>query len=218
LKLGDLIWALVICGISALLIIPVTHEVFISLTLTHPYIMAFIKFAVLATAGELLAVRIVGGVWKKTTGMIYKAIVWGVIGMLIALMFVVFSAGVAGAAKAGILYIGEGVVCLFLSAFFTSGIMNLTFGPMFSLAHRICDTFIDMWAEDGTAPSFSRVLTSIDWLAFVRFIVLKMQPFFWVPAHTVVFMLPPEYRVLAAAYLSIALGAILSYGRRRQAA
>lgn len=218
MKLGDFVWIVVICGISALLVIPSTHEVFIQMTATHPYVMAFIKFVVLATMGELLAVRMVGGQWKKTPGMVYKAIIWGVIGMLIALMFQVFSTGVAGAGNAGLLYLGDGFVKLFLGAFFTSAIMNLTFGPMFSMAHRISDTCIDMWARDGAAPSLSTVLTAIDWLAFIRFIVFKIQPFFWVPAHTIVFMLPPEYRVLAAAYLSIALGAILSYARRKQTA
>ncbi|MBP2654864.1 MAG: conserved rane protein of unknown function [Firmicutes bacterium] len=218
MKQGDFIWAIVLCVISALLIVPVTHEVFIQMTAAHPYIMAFIKFLILATMGELLAIRIVSGAWKKPAGMIYKSFIWGIIGMLVALMFQVFSNGVAGAAKAGMLFVGEGFLSLLLGAFYTSAFMNLTFGPMFSAAHRVSDTYIDMRETDKAAPALAEVLVHIDWQAFINFIVLKIQPFFWIPAHTIVFMLPPEYRVLAAAYLSIALGVLLSYARRRQTA
>ncbi|KGB23060.1 hypothetical protein AtDm6_1929 [Acetobacter tropicalis] len=35
--------------------------------------------------------------------------------------------------------------------------------------------------------------------------------FFWTPAHTITFLLPNIWRVVFAAYLSVALGAILSF-------
>jgi hypothetical protein len=52
----------------------------------------------------------------------------------------------------------------------------------------------------------------------VSFVLLRTIPFFWIPAHTLTFMLPPEYRVLAAAMLSVALGAILAFAKRTQQA
>ena len=66
----------------------------------------------------------------------------------------------------------------------------------------------------GVSPSV--VLARIDWQGFIGFVVLKTVPFFWIPAHTVTFLLPPEYRVLVAASLSIALGAILAYAKRKK--
>jgi len=59
------------------------------------------------------------------------------------------------------------------------------------------------------------VVGTIDWQGFFGFVVAKTIPLFWIPAHTVTFLLPPEYRVLAAAFLSIALGAILAFAKRR---
>ena len=55
----------------------------------------------------------------------------------------------------------------------------------------------------------------IDWNGFVSFVVVKTIPLFWIPAHTVTFMLAPEYRVVVAAFLSIALGGILSFAKKK---
>jgi hypothetical protein len=53
---------------------------------------------------------------------------------------------------------------------------------------------------------FKAVMGRIDWHGFVSFVVLRTIPLFWIPAHTMTFLLPPEFRVLMAAVLSIALG------------
>ncbi len=212
---GDFVWLAVLCGVTALLIVPATHAVFIGATLAHPYLMGFVKFFILATLGELLAIRIVGGEWSRPHGMVYKSAIWGVVGMLIVLMFEIYLSGIDGAVKKGLLVVGGGTTGAVLTAFFISAAMNLTFAPVFMAAHRMTDTFIDMRAE-GLSPSWPQVIARIDWHGFITFVVAKTIPFFWIPAHTVTFLLPPEYRVLSAAYLSIALGAILSYARRRK--
>jgi hypothetical protein len=59
------------------------------------------------------------------------------------------------------------------------------------------------------------VVDKIDFYGFISFVVLKTIPIFWIPAHTVTFLLPPEYRVLMAAFLSIALGGILAFAKRK---
>ena len=48
------------------------------------------------------------------------------------------------------------------------------------------------------------------------FTILKTVPIFWIPAHTVTFLLPSEYQVITAAALSVALGVILSLGNRNK--
>ncbi|NTV18536.1 MAG: Mpv17/PMP22 family protein, partial [Bacteroidales bacterium] len=50
---------------------------------------------------------------------------------------------------------------------------------------------------------------------FLKFVVGKTIPLFWIPAHTITFMLPDQYKVLFAASLSIVLGLILSYAKLR---
>jgi hypothetical protein len=214
-KLGDYAWLLALSILSAGLLVPSTRQVFISLTQEHPYVMGFLKFAILATMGELLVIRLLSGQWKKTAGMFPKAIVWGIVGMLVVLMFEIYLNGVAGAVKKQLLYVGDGAVKPVLTAFFISAIMNLTFGPVFMAAHRMTDLYIDRKSR-GVSADWTTIVENIDWQGFVKFVVAKTVPFFWIPAHTVVFLLPPEYRVLVAAYLSIALGAILAYARRRK--
>ena len=40
-------------------------------------------------------------------------------------------------------------------------------------------------------------------------------PLFWIPAHTVTFLLPTQYRTLFAALLSVVLGILLGIAERR---
>jgi len=82
--------------------------------------------------------------------------------------------------------------------------------------HRVADTYLDLkFNKDDAIVSFKQVLENIDWTGFVSFVVCRTIPFFWIPAHTITFSLPPEYRVLAAAFLGIALGAILGFAKKR---
>ena len=213
-RIGDLVWLAVLAAVTAFFIIPATHRVFVSLTSAHPYWMGFAKFAILATMGELLARRLGSGEWQKPAGLIWRILIWGLIGVAITFMFAFFSLGTAAVIEKGLLPAGSGWLKKLLQAFYTSAIMNLTFGPVFMAVHRISDTYLDLWAE-GHKPSGKQVLAAIDWQGFLGFVVGKTIPLWWIPAHTVTFLLPGEYRVLAAAYLSIVLGVILAYARRR---
>lgn len=221
MKKYDFLWAGILILVVAFLVVPSTHEIFVQASKFHPYLMGFIKFFILATMGELLAIRISNGDWKKPAGLIYRAIIWGFIGMLIVIVFEIYSSGVASAMKKGLLpSFGNGFAQNLAFAFFTSALMNLLFAPTFMAFHRVTDTFIDM--GDGKLAnilkiSLSDVVKKIDWSGFVGFVVCKTIPFFWIPAHTITFLLPPEYRVLMAAMLSIALGGILAFAKRRSA-
>lgn len=191
---------------------------FAELTLAHPYLMGFAKFAVLATIGEMIAIRIVSQQWKAPAGLAYRAVVWGFLGMGIVLMFEIFASGVTHAISKGLLYTGTGVLQPFLKALYISAIMNLSFAPVFMAFHRFTDTCIDVACGEGKGfggVSPAAVLARIDWQGFINFVVLKTVPYFWIPAHTITFLLPPEYRILVAASLSIALGAILAYAKRK---
>ena len=53
--------AITIIGFALILVFPTSREIFKGLSSNHPYIMGFIKFALLATAGELIASSIRAG-------------------------------------------------------------------------------------------------------------------------------------------------------------
>ena len=122
--------------ITSLFVMPETHEVFIEITNNHPYIMGFVKFSILSTMGELLAIRIGAGEWKKPSGVIYRFIVWGFIGMLVVLMFNLFGTGVKGAMDKGLIISFDGGISGFWDAFMIASIMNLVFAPVFMTVHR----------------------------------------------------------------------------------
>jgi hypothetical protein len=212
LNAGDIIWLAILAVIAVLFIYPSTHAVFVALTTAHPYLMGFIKFFILASMGDWLGVRIVMGDWVKPKGAVYKSILWGIFGMGITLSFTIFNAG-ANAALANGLLPGNGSPIV--SAFFTSLIMNFTFGITLMGVHRFTDTYIDLYFSNGAKPTADEVIKNMGLDNLIKFVYAKTLPFFWVPAHTIVFMLPPVYRVLAAAALGIALGGILSFAKRK---
>ena len=219
MKRGDFLWGAILLGMIAFLIAPLTHALFLTASKTSPYLMGFIKFAVLATMGELLAIRIKTGDWKKPKGVLWRVIVWGIIGMMVTLMFALFDAGVRSCMERGYLPLvaGEGFFPKLVTAFFISTITNLFFGPSFMLFHRLTDTWIDLGQgrmSQMRKITLNAVLEGADLKGFVAFVVCRTIPAFWIPAHTVTFMLLPEYRVLMAAMLSICLGAILGISRK----
>jgi hypothetical protein len=177
---------------------------FVKFTTEHAYMGGFIKFFILATMGELLAIRIVTGDWNIQKGLLYRAFVWGLLGMVIVLIFSVFAAGITGALENGFLPGGNSK---FAFAFFVSFIMNLSFAPTMMAFHRITDTFIDLKYENKNGK-----VTLSD---VVKSVLMRTIPIFWIPVHTITFLLPPEYRVLSAAFLSIALGAILAFAKKK---
>jgi hypothetical protein len=87
------------------------------------------------------------------------------------------------------------------------------------LFHRVTDTFIDLGSGNLSKimkVKLGDVIGKIDFKGFISFVVIKTIPIFWIPAHTVTFMLAPEYRVLMASFLSIAMGGILAFAKRRK--
>lgn len=219
-KKNDLIWGIGLLLIIFILTNPYTHKLFLTATKIHPYITGFFKVGILATMGELLALRIVKGDYEKPIGMGYRFTIWGIIGMAFALVFALFAGGIEAVMKQGLLPLGkEGTLgSEILLAFFTSAFMNLIFAPTFMAFHRITDTYIDL--GKGKFKSIlnvrlTDVVKEIDWYGYINFVVCKTIPVFWIPAHTVTFLLPSEYRVLTAALLSIVLGAILASSKAK---
>ena len=208
--------ALSLCGFAAILIIPASREVFKTLSTDHPYLMGFAKFAVLATAGELLAVRLAKKEWTLPSYIVIRFLIWGVIGVWITYMMKIFGAGVGALMSQGLLPSPENALFnTFIKAFFISATMNLSFGPTFMALHKCSDTYLDIRATGKRKITLANVIHKVDWEKFASFTLCKTVPLFWIPAHTVTFMLPTEYQVAMAAALSVALGIILNIKRKK---
>jgi hypothetical protein len=197
------------------------YQFYLKFNKEHGLVMAMLKFAILATLGEMIGQRIkTGEYYAKGFGILPRAVVWGFLGITIALAFYVFSKGVpvclnhfspwnAVAAMAGPFTLTK-----LFTAFCISAAMNLVYAPIMMTLHKITDTHIAQ--NNGSLGcllkpiTFSKILTNINWDVQWNFVFKKTIPFFWIPAHTITFLLPPHFQVLFAAILGIVLGVILA--------
>jgi len=224
MKKGDLLFILVMLAIFVpFFVFPDLYGWYKSFNAAHAYIMAFLKFGILATAGEMLGLRIKTGSYTTAGfGALPRAIVWGLLGIWIAIAMKVFSGG----APAVVEYLGvDGAVAAMqggltwqkaLGAFGISVLMNTSFAPVFMTIHKITDAHI---LNNGgklkaliTPLPFGELLSTLNWKVLWGFVFKKTIPFFWFPAHTITFLLPVEFQVLFAALLSIVLGVLLAIG------
>jgi hypothetical protein len=188
----------------------------------HGIPTAFVKFAVLATAGELAGLRIrSGNYFSRGFGIIPRALVWGILGIFIKIAFLIFSAGVPPV----LAYIGMDDPSAYLNgpfsiqrvsvAFSISLFLNIFFSPVLMTVHRLTDAHIQKGKGSITGfftkPDVLNTLQTIDWKIHWGFILKRTIPLFWIPAHTITFLLPPDYQILFAALLGIALGIILAF-------
>ena len=216
----------VLCGLAAFLVIPGCMDGFIDLTKKNPYLMSFAKFAVLSTFGECIGLRIATGVYNRPGfGVLPRAIVWGLLGVGIKFAFTIFINGAPYVlAELGLPVTPEtarsGPFALKLLIAFTFSVsLNSIFAPVFMTLHRVTDAHIV--ANGGTLRGFftpldmTRHLREINWSSLWGFVFKKTLPFFWVPAHTITFLLPSHFRVLFAALLGIILGLILAFANRK---
>jgi hypothetical protein len=198
-----------VCGVI-LIILGAASDLFLGFAGSYPIVASFMKFFVLASIGDVIGLKLQTKKWTIPVKFFYKAIVWGLIGVVIYLMFQIYPTGVVYLQKQKVLPF-EGIEIA--TAFFISLIMNYTFAPTMMAVHRISDTYLNERAR-GSIRTFQGTINTIDWGRFYTFTLFRTIPLFWVPAHTITFLLPPEYRVLFAAILGIVLGILLSFTNR----
>lgn len=222
MKKKDLFFiVIVLIAFSPFFLFQSVYNFYTSFNEAHGIIASFIKFAILATLGECIALRIKEGVYnRKGFGILPRGIVWGFIGITIKIAFIIFSKGTPavlvylGVDNASTALQGDLSGVKLLTAFCTSVAMNLIFAPVFMTFHKITDTHIIQ--NNGTLKGFftpiqfKKIFVNLDWGVQWNFVFKKTIPFFWIPAHTITFMLPPQWRVLFAAVLGIVLGVLLA--------
>lgn len=197
------------------------YQFYHTATKSHGYLMAFVKFGILATLGDMMGLRILQGRYNyKGYGIVARAVIWGLFGIWIAAAMKLFSAGAPVMLESfgvqGVVSAMAGGLTLekLLGAFFISFMMNTLFAPVFMTTHKITDTHI--LDNGGSLMAFlrpipvKRIITSLNWGVQWGFVFKKTIPFFWIPAHTITFMLPSTWQVLFAALVSVVLGILLS--------
>lgn len=187
----------------------------------HGVITSFIKFSVLATAGELIGLRIkTGKYYKQGFGVIPRMIVWGFLGISIKMAFVIFASGTPvlldylGMENSAIIFHGAFSLNKLFISFCISLFLNVIFAPVMMTFHKITDVHIV--SNSGTIRGFlspikfREIFVNLNWNVQWGFVFKKTIPLFWIPAHTITFLLPADFQVLFAALLGIALGIILA--------
>lgn len=158
-----------------------------------PLISAMIQFAFLGTFGEVISR------WIKTKSFrypfslsltIWKMVVWAILAIGIKYAFKGYTGFVEYLEAHGYLL----PLNAFGKAFAISVFMNLQFGLTLVLAHRALDNLPE---KSKNWQNLDKSIYSLIW--------------FWIPAHTVTFMLPELYRIGLAALWSVVLGVILGF-------
>lgn len=165
----------------------------------YPIITAMIQFAILGTLGDSIAKWIIR---KKiflpfTPKVLFlKMLEWAFLAVCIKYAFVGFHGFVDALIGYGLLPQMETGSLGYSFAISTT--MNLQFGPFLVIMHRILDNLV---AGEKNWDNIDKGMLSLLW--------------FWVPAHTVTFILPKEFQIGLAAIWSVVLGVILGFYNRK---
>lgn len=228
MKKSDILFALVVVILfSPFFVFEQVYAWYISFNDSHGMVMSFLKFALLATMGEMLGLRIsTGSYYFKGFGVLPRAIVWGFFGMVINMAIIIFSTGVpAFAAYLGMdnareVFAGPMSWGKLGLAFAVSVTMNILFGTVFMTFHKITDTHILQYGGSlralVTPIQIGKIIKNLNWDVQWNFVFKKTIPLFWFPAHTITFLLPGETRVLFAALLGVFLGVLLAIAARKR--
>jgi hypothetical protein len=181
---------------------------YIELVTAYPILTAMVQFALLGTAGDLIASRIAK---IKTAGVpveietpaekinyriiLLKMLEWALLALFIKYAFIGYYGFVDNLILQGYLPQIEGIA----KAFAISAAMNLQFGLFLVLMHRYLDNIIE---GKKNWKNIDKGFYSLLW--------------FWIPAHTITFILPKEFQIGLAAVWSLALGIILGFYRRKE--
>lgn len=171
---------------------------YIDMVTAYPILTAMIQFAVLGTLGDSISKWIVNKKIYIPFGiktLVLKMLEWALLAVFIKYAFVGFGYFVSGLVEKNLLP----ELNHFWNAFAISTTMNLQFGPFLVLMHRLLDNLI---AKENNWKNIDKGFYSLLW--------------FWLPAHTVTFMLPKPFQIGLAALWSVALGLILGlYSTRK---
>jgi hypothetical protein len=168
-------------------------EFYLNWVTSYPLLSAAIQFAFLGTLGEIISFSIqkkkllIPCSWLQ---LLAKVFAWAVLGIVIKYGF----AGMKGFTQSLLdhelvpAFLGTGLGWAFAVSVFT----NVFFGPQMMVFHRLEDNLI--LGQKG----FQGITNA--WKTLI---------WFWIPAHTITFLLPPDLQISLAALWSLVLGIIM---------
>lgn len=164
----------------------------------YPIYSAMIQFAILGTLGDVISKWVQKGNYflpYKLPIVVLKMIEWAIIAITIKYAFVGYQGFVDDLIASQLLP----DLGLFGRALAVSVTMNLQYGLFLVIFHRVLDNLI---ARQNNWKNIDKGMLSLIW--------------FWIPAHTITFMLDKPYQIGLAAIWSIVLGFILGYYTRER--
>jgi hypothetical protein len=171
-------------------------EWYVDIVTAHPILTAMVQFAILGTFGDVISKWIIQKKIFAPFGFgttLLKMLEWAFLAVCIKYAFVGFNGFIDTLVEHALLP-DMGVVG---KAFAISVSMNLQFGPFLVIAHRLLDNAI---AGKKNWDNLDKGMLSLLW--------------FWIPAHTITFILPRPFQIGLAALWSVVLGLILGWYNR----
>lgn len=169
---------------------------YVEFVISYPIFSAMVQFAFLGTLGDIIS----KWMQNKRVFMPYKISIlflkmleWAFLAICIKYAFVGYQ-GFVESLKLHHLLPFNGI---FATAFSISVTMNLQFGLLLVILHRFLDNLI---SRNNNWAHIDKGMWSLIW--------------FWIPAHTITFMLDKPYQIGLAAIWSVVLGVILGYFNR----
>ena len=168
-------------------------QTYLSWVTQNPLLSAAIQFAILGTLGEVISFSVqkkklaIPCTWLQLLG---KVIAWAVLGIVIKYGF----AGMKGFVQALLdhqllpAFLSDGLGWAFTVSLFT----NILFGPQMMAFHRVEDNLI---LRQKGFQGITKAWKTLIW--------------FWIPAHTITFLLPADLQIGLAAVWSLVLGIIM---------
>ena len=171
---------------------------YLNLVSNYPIFTAIVQFAVLGTLGEIISKWIIAKKFHNPFTLfeiLWKITEWGILAVLIKYAFV----GYQGFLNALIDHHYLPEITGIVRSFTLSIAMNLQFGLLLVILHRILD---NLFKKDKNWDNIEKGLYSLIW--------------FWIPAHTITFILPKLYQIGLAALWSVVLGIILGFFNQKR--
>ena len=213
-RLVSAVWIALLAAVLAGLALPEPRGAFEAWSVGKPLLAGFLQLGLLGTMGDLLAGKLATGRWRLAGIRLHqRVLVWGVYGAVFSLIFPLFSAGVDGLLAAGLLPGAESALAV---ALWKSLFLNTIYAFPAMTAQTVAMRMVERGRLFRRWP-LVEVFTSLDWHTMFR-VVGGSCLWFWLPANTVSFLLPPAFRVPSAALLGLVLGVILGFAGRRRAA
>ncbi len=172
-------------------------KIYVDWVHSMPIVSSMIQFAILGTLGEVISKWVIRKSFKYPFGFfltLWKMIVWAILAVGIKYAFKGHVAMVEALETAKMLP----PLSNFGKALAISVSLNTQFGLLLVIMHRVLDNLVE---KHKNWRNLDKGFYALLW--------------FWVPAHTLTFMLSEPYRIGLAAVWSVALGLILGFFNRK---